>query len=54
MTDREMVELLRNYAKAHMNERPFNLNYGIALMIANRMEQLIEIAEKSQNNKQDN
>ena len=45
MTDKDMIELLRDYAKAYMSGKPYNLNHWIALMIANRMEQLVSLVE---------
>ena len=41
MNDREMIEALRNYARAYTSDKKYELNPGLALMIANRMEQLI-------------
>ena len=49
MTDREMVALLKDYANAYIDGKPYTLHYGLALMIAKRMEQLIEIAENYTN-----
>lgn len=46
MTDREMIELLRDYAKAYTNGKPYYLDHGIALMIANRMEKLVSYVEQ--------
>ena len=46
MTDREMIDALRNYARSYTNDKPYALNPGLALMIANRMEQLIADMEK--------
>lgn len=46
MTDKEIIELLRDYARAYSKGRPYSLNPGIALMIANRIEQLINNNEK--------
>lgn len=42
MTDKKMIEILRDYARAYTSGKPYSLNPGLALMIANRMEQLIE------------
>ena len=42
MTDKKMIEILRDYAKAYTNGKPYGLNPGFALMVANRMEQLVE------------
>lgn len=44
MTDKKMIEALRNYAKEYTSGKPYGFNPGLALMIANRMEQLIDIA----------
>lgn len=49
MTDREMVALLKDYANAYIEGRPYTLNYGLVLMIAQRMEHLIEMAENYTN-----
>lgn len=43
-----MIEALRNYAKEYTNGKPYGFNPGLALMIANRMEQLIALAENGQ------
>lgn len=48
MTDRQMIEALRRYARAYTDGKPYGLNPGLALMIANRMEQLIALAENGQ------
>lgn len=42
MTDRKMIEILREYAKSYSSDKHYDLNPGLALMIARRMEQLIE------------
>lgn len=42
MTDKKMIESLRNYARAYVGDKKYDLNPGLALMIANRMEQLIQ------------
>ena len=42
MTDKKMIESLRNYAKAYASDKKYDLNPGLALMIANRMERLVE------------
>lgn len=49
MTDRKMIESLRDYAKAYASDKKYDLNPGLALMIANRMEQLIDLVENGQN-----
>lgn len=46
MTDNKMIEALRDYARAYTIDKKYDLNPGLALMIANRMEQLVEIAAK--------
>ena len=46
MTDREMIDALRHYARSYTNDHPYALNPGLALMIANRMEQLLILANK--------
>ena len=46
MTDREMIAALREYAKEYTRGKPYGLNPGLALMIANRMEQLLDQVEK--------
>lgn len=52
MTDREMIDALRHYAKAYTSDKAYGFNPGLALMIANRMEQLIE-KEKVEYDRQD-
>lgn len=49
MTDKKMIEALRDYSRAYTSGKPYNLNPGLALMIANRMEQLIAMEEKDTN-----
>lgn len=49
MTDKKMIELLRDYARAYTSGKPYDLNPGLALMIANRMEQLIGVAKQEDN-----
>ncbi len=49
MTDKKMIEVLRAYARAYASDKKYDLNPGLALMIANRIEQLISIAENRQN-----
>jgi hypothetical protein len=46
MNDKTMIEALRNYARAYSSDKPYGLNPGLALMIANRMEQLVSIVNK--------
>ena len=48
MTDKKMIEILREYAKSYSSDKHYDLNPGLALMIARRMEQLI--AEEVPNN----
>ena len=48
MTDRQMIESLRDYARTYTSGKPYSLNPGLALMIANRMEQLVALAENGQ------
>ena len=48
MTDREMIEALRDYARTYTSGKPYGFNPGLALMIANRMEQLIALVENGQ------
>lgn len=43
MTDKEMIEALRSYARSYTSDKASWFNPGIALMIANRMEQLVEL-----------
>lgn len=50
MTDRKMIEALRDYAKSYTSGKPYDLNLGLALMIANRMEQLVDMLEKDNTN----
>ena len=51
MTDKQMIAALRDYAKAYTQGKPYGLNPGLALVIANRMEQLVA-AEQNQETKQ--
>ena len=46
MTDKEMIEALRNYAKSYTSDKRYAFNPGLALLIANRMEQLISNNDK--------
>lgn len=43
MTDKELIEALRNYAKSCMRGNTYNFNPGLALIIANRIEKLTAI-----------
>lgn len=40
MTDKELIEFLKAYVEAYMDGKPYYLNPGFALMVANRIEQL--------------
>lgn len=40
MTDKELIDALRDYARLYMKGSYYDLNPGIALMVANRMEEL--------------
>lgn len=40
MKDTELIEALRNYARSYSNGNPYTFNPGVALMVANRLEQL--------------
>jgi hypothetical protein len=40
MSDKELINALRDYAKVYSNGQPYNFNPGLALMAANRIEQL--------------
>ena len=51
MTDRQMIEALRRYARAYTDGKPYGLNPGLALMIANRMEQLLDQLEEGNNDR---
>lgn len=51
MTDKQMIEALRAYARAYASDKKYELNPGLALMIANRMEQLIGDVEQEDENK---
>lgn len=46
MTDQEMIALLRDYAESCANGKPYHLNHGIILIIANRIEKLISDIEQ--------
>lgn len=46
MTDKEMIKALRDYAKSCVTDKHYPFNPGLALMIANRIEQLINNEEK--------
>jgi hypothetical protein len=48
MGDKKMIEALRDYARTYTGGKPYDLNPGLAFMIANRMEQLIALAENGQ------
>lgn len=48
MTDKKMIESLRDYTRTYTSGKPYSLNPGLALMIANRMEQLVSLAENGQ------
>ena len=50
MTDKKMIDSLRDYARAYTSGKPYDLNPGLALMIANRMEQLIGASKPENNN----
>ena len=41
-----MIEALRDYARSYTNGKEYGFNPGLALMIANRMEQLLNQVEK--------
>lgn len=45
MTDKKMIETLRDYARTYTSGSPYSFNPGLALMIANRMEHLVAIVE---------
>ena len=45
MADEEIVRALRDYAQACISDKHYNFNPGLALMIANRIEQLIALSE---------
>ena len=47
-TDKELVGILRNYAQAYTSDKRYNFDPEFALIIANRMEQLIALAENGQ------
>lgn len=40
MNDKELVEALRNYAASYMSGIPYSFNPGLALLIADRFEEL--------------
>ena len=42
MKDIEMIEALRNYAKSYSNGNPYSFNPGVAIMVANRIEQFVD------------
>ena len=48
MTDKQMIDALRNYARTYTSGKPYSLNPGLALMIANRMEQLVMAVQDSE------
>lgn len=41
MTDKELVEALKDYTRSYTSGKPYNFNPGLALIIANRIEQFI-------------
>lgn len=48
MDDKILIKALRNYAQAYVDDQYYDFNPGFALMIANRMEQLIALSENGQ------
>ena len=48
ISDKKLIEMLKQYAKSYNNGEPYGFNPGLALIIANRMEQLITLAENGQ------
>lgn len=48
MTDKELINYLKDYAKSSTSGAPYVFNPGLALIIANRMEQLVSLAENGQ------
>lgn len=40
MSDKELIVALRDYAKVYSNGQPYSLNPGLAIMAANRIEEL--------------
>ena len=46
MNDKKLIDSLRKYAKSYIDGTPYNLNPGLALMIADRLEQLISVSPK--------
>ena len=51
MSDKELIEALRYYIKEYSLEKPYNLNPGLALMAAKRIEELSSLV-KSYNSTQ--
>ena len=43
MTDKELITELKNYTKSYTDGKPYSFNPGLALIIANRIEELIII-----------
>jgi hypothetical protein len=50
MSDKKMIELLRDYVKSYTSDKKYDLNPGLALMIANRLEQLSATVEQNDEN----
>lgn len=48
MDDKELIKALRDYAHNYINDNSYDFNPGLALMVADRMEQLIALAENGQ------
>lgn len=48
MNDKELIKALRDYAQACVSDKHYDFNPGLALIIANRMEQLTALAENGQ------
>ena len=48
MTDKQLIKILRDYTKAYIDGKPYYINPGLALMIANRVEQLVALVENGQ------
>lgn len=40
MTNEELIKSLKNYARAYSSGNPYDFNPGVAIMVANRIEEL--------------
>ena len=48
MDDKDLIKILKDYVQTCTDDKHYDFNPGAALIIANRMEQLIALAENGQ------